>query len=277
MKTKKIIIAVMASVAMLTASAQVKYSKLYYKNTVVETGEVTLSVDNAVSTDQVTKFKLKVTNKTNDFIMVKPEECKFIINGKEMRPHEKPKIIKPNDFVNFTFDMSGTGYNNVKSYSFEVGGLYRVSVSGKVTEMADFRLPASSNDVKAGSFSCSMTKLTKESGKTEAKFDCSYTGDKIAIVDPSKMTVKMPDGNEYAAVKPTRLLAKSGPIIMMKGDKESISGSWERMAGGKAMDMQKVEMFLKWHDTFTEATPEKLKNETLNMEFDEATSNEKGK
>ncbi|MFL5763255.1 MAG: hypothetical protein ACJ77K_04875 [Bacteroidia bacterium] len=276
---KNTVFAMIAVAAVCTASAQkdVKYAKLYYKNTVLETNEVTLSVDNAVSTDQVTKFKLKVTNKTNDFIMFKPEECKFIIGGKEMKPHEKAKIISPNDFNTFTFDLSGAGYNSVKNYTFEVGGLYRVSTSGKVTEMADFRLPVSTNDVKAGNFACSMTKLTKESGKCEAKFDCSYTGDKIAIVDPSKMAVKMPDGNEYASVKPTGLLAKTGPIIMMKGDKESIAGNWDRMTGGKAMDMQKVEMMIKWHETFTEATPEKLKNETLNLEFDEATSNEKGK
>src|ERR1043165_321086 len=126
---KKVIFAFIAGTAMLSAAAQkeVKYSKLYYKNTVVETNEVTLSVDNAVSTDQVTKFKLKVTNKTNDFIMMKPEECKFIINGKEMKPHEKPRIISPNDFATFTFDMGGAGYNSVKNYTFEVAGLYKVS------------------------------------------------------------------------------------------------------------------------------------------------------
>jgi hypothetical protein len=276
---KKFVFAFIAVAATLGAAAQkeVKYAKLYYKNTVVETNEVTLSVDNAVSTDNVTKFKLKITNKTNDFIMLKPEECKFVINGKEMKPHEKPKIINPNDYATYTFDMAGAGYNSVKNYTFEVDGLYKVTTSGTVTEVPDFKLPATSNDFKAGNYSCTLSKLTKESGKTEAKFECSYTGDKIGIVFPDKMTVKMPDGNEYAAVKPTGLLAKSGPVILTKGEKESFSGNWNRMEGGKTMDMQKVDMYIKWHDTFTEATPEKLKNETLKLEFDEATSNEKGK
>ena len=139
----------------------------------------------------------------------------------------------------------------------------------------DFKLPASKNDFKTGSYSLNMTKLTKESDKTKVEFDCAYNGDKVAIVFPSKIGLKMPDGNEYASVQPKGLLAKKGPVLLTKGQTESITGSWERMVGGKAMDMQKVEMFIKWNDAFTEVSPDKLKNETLNFEFDEALSDAK--
>lgn len=274
---KKLILALVAVTSVLTASAQKekKYAKLYYKNILLETGEVTISVDNAVSTDGETKFKLKITNKTADYIMFKPEDCKFIINGKESKPSEKPKTIEPNSSDWLVVNLKGPGYNAIKSYSFEIGGLYKVTTNGTVVSAADFKLPASKNDFKAGNFSLNMTKLTKESGKTEVKFDCAYNGDKVAIVFPSKMGVVMPNGNEYASIQPKGLLAKKGPILMTKGQTESISGNWEKMDGTKAMDMQKVEMIVKWNDTFTEATPEKLKNETLNFEFDEALTEAK--
>lgn len=274
---KKIVLAFLAFSSMLTVSAQKekKYEKLYYKGATIETNEVTISVDNAVSTEGETKFKLKIINKTADYIMFKPDECKFIINGKESKPTEKPKTIDPNSSEWLIVNLKGTGYNSVKNYTFEIGGLYKISTEGKVSDTPDFKLPAANNDFKTGNYSCSLTKLTKESNKTEAKFDCAYNGDKVGIVFPSKMGLKMPDGNEYATVKPTGLLAKKGPILFTKGQKESFSGNWERMEGGKAMDMQKVEMNIKWNGTFTEVTPDKLKNETLNMEFDQALSDAK--
>ncbi len=274
---KKIVLVCIALTTMLTATAQKekKYEKLYYKNVVLETSEVTILVDNAVSTDGETKFKLKITNKTADYIMFKPEECKFIVNGKESKPSEKPKTIEPNSSDWLIVNLRGAGYNSVKNYTFEIAGLYKVSTSGTVVKADDFKLPASKNDFKAGNYSLNMTKLTKESGKTEAKFDCSYNGDKVAIVFPSKMGLKMPDGHEYASVQPKGLLAKKGPILMTKGQTVGLTGNWERMQGGKAMDMQKVEMFIKWNETFTEVTPEKLKNESLAFEFDEALSDAK--
>ncbi len=274
---KKTVLVLIAVTTMFTASAQKekKYDKLYYKNTVLETGEVTITVDNAVSTEGETKFKLKIVNKTADYIMFKPDECKFIINGKESKPTEKPKTIDPNSSDWLIVNLKGAGYNAVKNYSFEIAGIYKVSTSGTVVQTPDFKLPASKNDFKTGNFNMNMTKLTKESGKTEAKFDCAYNGDKVAIVFPSKMGLKMPDGNEYASVQPKGLLAKKGPVLLTKGQTEGITGNWERMQGGKAMDMQKVEMFIKWNETFTEVTPEKLKNETLNFEFDEALTEAK--
>lgn len=274
---RKLILAILAVSTMLTASAQKekKYDKLYYKNIILETSEITITVDNAVSTDGETKFKLKITNKTADYIMFKPEECKFIVNGKESKPSEKPKTIEPNSSDWLIVNLKGPGYNSVKNYTFEIAGLYKVSTSGTVIPTPDFKLPASKNDFKTGNYNLNMGKLTKESGKTKVEFDCAYNGDKVGIVFPSKMGLKMPDGNEYASVQPKGLLAKKGPILLTKGQIETISGNWERMEGGKAMDMQKVEMFVKWNETFTEATPEKLKNESLAFEFDEALTEAK--
>jgi hypothetical protein len=87
----------------------------------------------------------------------------------------------------------------------------------------------------------------------------------------------MPDGNEYAAKQSTGLLASSGPVLLMKGEDESFTVKWERMEGGKKMDMQKVEMMVIWHETFMETTPVKIQPEILTFEFDETVSNEKNK
>ena len=277
---KKIILAAIALTTFTATFAQkeIKYAKLFYRDMSIENGDVTYTVDNAVSTDGETKFKLTINNKTNDFILYKPEESKFIIDGKEIKPTEKWKIIEPNSSNWVTVNIKGTGYNAIKSYSFVLDGLYKISTSAKSIATPDFKLPLAKNDFTTGSFNLKVNKLYKESDATNLKMDVSYNGDKIGIIFPEKAGVVMPDGKEYAAVKPTGLLKKGGPILFIKkGTSDSFSVNWERMDGGKTMDMQKADMTVKWNDAFVEVAPVKMKVETLNLEFDEVASNAKGK
>ena len=259
------------------AQKEVKYEKLYYKDMTKETDDITIVVDNAVSTDGETKFKLKIVNKTNNFLIYKPAESKFIVNGKEMKSKEKVLVIKPNGSDFRIINLKGDKFNSMKTYSFVLDGLYSVSPESKGIEAPEFKLPPTNNDFKAGSFNCSMTKLYKESDATDVKFKCSYNGSKIGFIDPSKAAVKMPDGNDYAAKKQSGGLlgGGSGPIMLMKGDEESFNLKWDRMEGGKKMDMQKVEMTILWRETFSESSPVKMNAETLVMEFDEVVSNAK--
>lgn len=256
---------------------EVKYVKMFYKNASVETNELTILIDNAVSTEAETKFKLKITNKTADFVLFKPQECKFIINGKESKPTEKQKIIEPNSSDFLTVNLKGAGYNAVKNYSFEVGGLYLISSAGQAAVAPEFKLPPSKNEIRFGGFSVVMDKLYKSTDQTDVKFKCTYSGDKAALIYPKRLGVKMPDGNEYANEKGDGLLGKKGAILITKGQTESFIATWDRFEGGKAMDMQLVEMFINWNDMFTESVPFLLKSERLEMEFDEALSNEKGR
>lgn len=258
---------------------EVKYDKMYYKNLTKETNDITITVDNAVSTDGETKFKLKIENKTGNFLIYKPEESKFIVNGKELKSKEKVLVIKPNSSDFRIINLKGDKFNSVKTYSFVMEGLYSVSPDSKGITAPDFKLPPSTNDFNAGSFKCSMTKLYKESDATDVKFKCAYNGSKIGFIDPSKVAVKMPDGNEYAALKQGGGLlgGSSGPIMLLKGEDDSFNLKWDRMEGGRKMDMQKVEMIILWRETFSESSPIKMNAETLVMEFDEIVSNEKGK
>lgn len=275
---KKVILVFLATWTFSAAIAQkeVKYPKLFYKDSKTEINGLTITIDNAVSTEVETKFKLKITNTTSDYIIYKPEESKFIINGKELKPKEKTLIIGPNESDFRVINVKNPQSNTIKSYSFVLDGLYKVSTANAGISVPDFRLPASQNEFKAASFSCSLVKLYKETDATDVKFKCAYNGDKIGFVSPAKVAVKMPDGNEYAAVK-VGLFANLKPIMLMKGQDETFNLHWDRMEGGKAMDMQKVEMMIKWNETFTEASPEKIKAETIELQFDEEVSNKQFK
>ncbi|MCD6019314.1 MAG: hypothetical protein K0S53_2435 [Bacteroidetes bacterium] len=267
-----------ATILLGSAASSQNFEKLYYKDLNKEMDDISISVDNAVSTAGETKFKLKITNKTNDYILYKPTESKFTIDGKEIKASEKMVIIKPNgsDFV--TINLKGEGYNKIKSYSFLMEGIYRVATDGQIIAANNFKLPAAQNDFKAGAFACNMSSLTKTSGKTEAKFKCSYNGDKVGVMHYTRASVKMPDGKEYANEKKPGLLdSKSKEVLVMKGGEETLTLLWEKMEGGKAMDMQKVNMEIVWNATFTEAPLVKIKSETIELEFDEAVTSAKNK
>lgn len=244
------------------AQKEKKYKEIFYKDITHEADDFTVTTNNGFSNKELTKFKLKIANKTNDILMYKPEESTFKVDGKEAKPKEKVLFVYPAESDHRVVNLVSADYL-VTNYSFVMGGMYKISTKGTVTEVADFKLPAAVNEFEAGGFSCSMTSLTKETDKTEAKFECRYTGSKIGVIQPGKAVVKMPDGTEIANEKKS-----STPIILMKGKSEKITFKWNRMEGGKATDMQKVNMTILFKGTFSEADAVKMNDETLNFELD---------
>lgn len=270
---KHFILTLASSVALTISVNAQTYDKLFYKDIIKEAGDITVTVDNAVSTAGETKFKLKITNKTNDYMIYKPTESKFIVNGKELSPTEKMMVIKPNESNFVTINLKGSGYNAIKNYSYSLDGLYTISTSGKTISASNFKLPASQNEFKAGAFTCNMSDLVKTSGKTSAKFKCTYSGDKVGVIHYTRPALKLPDGSEHAnEKKPGLLESKAKEMLVMKGDEVNLGVEWEKMQGGKATDMQKIPLEIVWNATFTEAPAVKVKAETINFEFDEVKS-----
>lgn len=242
------------------------YKEIFYNDISQESDDVTLTTNNGVSNKEGTKFKLKLINKSGDVLLFKPEESILKVNGKEFKPKEKQLLVYPGES-----DFRVVNYLSpdflVPNYSYLVSGIYKISIDGAKQEAADFKLPASQNDFKAGPFNCNLTFLSKETDLTTARFECTYSGSKIGIINPGKAAVKMPDGSEIANEKKS-----SSPIVLTKGKSEKITFKWYRMEGGKATDMQKVDMIILFRNTFTETDPVKCKEETLEFTIDEKLS-----
>jgi hypothetical protein len=256
---KKILLTFVVIIGLAVNSATAQ-KETRYKDAKVESDYVTIDLTDAVSNDAGTKFKLKIQNKTSDYIIYKAEESKFVINGTEVQPKEKMLIIEPNETGSRIINIKGA-YNTVKNYSFVVNGLYKVSPGGNTISAPDFKLPASQNAFTAGNFNCSMADLEKKTDKTTVKFKCVYNGDKMGFIYLSKVAVKMPDGNEYASTH-----TKTKPILFLRGDDDRFALNWEKMKGGKEMDMQLVDMMVVWHDVFVEAPLQKIKGATVEMQ-----------
>src|ERR1044072_1931404 len=109
---KKLLLAFAAITIMANMGlAQKKYDKLVYKEVKNEGSDVDITIQNAVSTEGETKFKIKINNKTDDYIIYKPAESKFVINGKEYAVTEKQIIIDPNGSDFKIINLKGEGYN----------------------------------------------------------------------------------------------------------------------------------------------------------------------
>lgn len=242
-----------------------KYKEIAYKDIANDYDDITVSTNNGMSNKEMTKFKLKIVNKTNDIIVYKPEESSIAINGKAVNPKEKWLIINPIESDFRVINMLGANF--VTPYTYVLSGIYKVSTNGKIVETPNYTLPPSQNDFTTGGFKCTMTSLVKESDKTVVKFECTYTGDKIGVIDPGKAAVQLPDGTVLANEK-----SSSQPTMVMKGKSEKITLKWNRLEGGRATDMQKISMNILWRGTFTETDAVKIKEETLDFQIDEALS-----
>ena len=256
-----------------TVNAQKKekpYKEIFYKDIATEFNDYAVSTNNGVSNKEMTKFKLKISNKTNDVLLYKPEESTFKLDGKETKPKEKQLFIYPTESDSKVINAMGPDF--LTPYSYVMGGIYKISTSGKGIETPNFQLPASQNEFTTGPFTCTMLSLTKESDKTEVKFECKYMGDKVGVIQPGRSAVKLPDGTEIANEKSKGLLSNNNPIILMKGKSEKVTFKWNRMEGGRAQDMQKIKLEVLFRNTFSEVDLEKIKDETINFEIDENLS-----
>jgi len=263
---KKAIIIAAVCWTMAPLQAQKKYEKIIYQDPSTQTDEMMISAKNGVSNKEMTKFKLQIANKSDDVLLFKPDESVLKINGKDVKPNEKPLQIDPTETDSRVVNFTGTDFM-VTSYSYYIDGIYKVSTTSKAIETADFNLPPSQNEFTTGNFTCNMTDLSKETGKTEVKFECRYTGDKIGVIHPGRAAIKLPDGTEIANAK-----SKKSPVLLMKGESKKITLAWNRMEGGKATDMQKVKLQILWRNTFVESEMVKLKPVTLDFKIDEGAS-----
>jgi hypothetical protein len=248
------------------AHAQKQYEKIVYQDVSQETPEMSVQIKDAISTKEAGKFKIKIQNKDQDILLYKPEESVLRVNNKEFHAKEKWMEMPPGDADSKVINFVGPDFL-MPGMSFQMIGMYKISTSETAIQTPDFELPASKNEFKTGNFTCNMLELQKQTDKTEVKFECRYTGDKVGVINVGRAAAKLPDGSEIANTK-----SKKSPIILMKGESKKFVLTWDRMEGGKAQDMQKIKLLILWRNTFVESDAVMLPPFTFELRFDETKS-----
>jgi hypothetical protein len=261
----------LSAISLGTAVAQdadFKYEKVLYNDKTIDAEEYSVKISNVVSNAVEAKFKLEITNKTADFLLFDATKCTFQLGGNKLAPTDKLIILEPYDSKSKTISVTGTALNTHKTYTFNLGGIQRVVPLSTVENIPSFKLPASKNDFSAGPFNVQLKNFKKESGATFAKFDVQYRGDKIGFIYPSKIDVKMPDGNNYANAD-----MKGKAFLMFPGDAEKFSANWSKMPGGRENDMQLVDMNINFTGVFAEGVAKDLAQKSIEIDWNEANTN----
>lgn len=219
MKTITITLSLLGFLTISTAtfSQKDKNHTNYFKTTMVANDQVSIELKDVWARMEVMKVRAKVTNKTNHFITVKPKEFAVVINGKTYYSKVKDMLIPPNETDGKTIEISDVAENlHVEEFTFQPAGFALISTEVPNVEAPEFQLPASTNMIKAGNFEINMKRVKQETQETVARFEVSYKGNGVGIIDPSRISVKTESGQEFA-----NAFRKSKMTLLRKGESES--------------------------------------------------------
>lgn len=224
----------------------------HYEVSAIETDDIKIVFKNAHSQMEFTLVELVITNKTNDYIYCKGSEAKFIYDHASYSPKGGllSKInfaIEPMQTESKIFKVSGDNRFHVEKLKLELNCFYTISTKGSATPAPDFQLPAAKNSFVAGDCNCTLEGSKQTTSETASRFKCTYNGKKVMFVDPSKLSVKIKAGQEFANNN-----KKNKGDILMPGDNISFTTIFN--IPGQIADMQFSVLNINWNDTFKEAS-----------------------
>ena len=244
-----------------------KYDKIVYNTVTHESGNLTIYAVDAVSTEAYFKFKLRIQNKSADYVVVDLTKLKVILpDGKEFKATEKSLAIAPGEFANRVIDIKGPDFR-VTSLKINLEGITSAPVNGKVYEAPIYKLPVSTNDFTVGPFKVVQKLNEIKTDITLVKFEVTYTGNDIGVLQPHKTVLKMPSGNEFATMSSNRKAVLLGP-----GDSDVFNVRWEEIDVKQNGDMQKVQMQLLFKDAFMESKASALPATSFDLTINEKES-----
>lgn len=265
-----IVIVLLIAINCIGQNDNPKHINIYNNSQNIETADYIISIEDVVSNVKYAKFKIKISNKTADYILFKGEECVFTSGSITSNPTEKPLFIEPYSTKSRVLDFKGTDNFHVDKFEIEVKGLYRVVIGQNSFTASDFQLPPNAKDFTAGPFVCTLLKTEQETQSTWAKFNCKYNGQKIGFINPAKCVVKLPDGKEFASTN-----LKSKAEMLLPGEESKFTAEFQIQA--KTADMQFTTMNIIWKDSFSETTAQPLTTHKVSFEVDAAKTAAKNK
>lgn len=272
--TKSLLTLAIIGVTSVFAQEVTEYKKVYYDNPESQSNDhCELAISDVVSVPEYTKFGMKISNNSSDFLFYNSKESTFNFSFGERHPVVKPIYIKPGGSKTRTLQVDGGDKFLQKSFSADMSGLYRIPMDGEPAVAENFKLPASSNNMTAGNFKIVLKKFDASTKEAKAVFECTYTGDKVALVDGTNISVSAIRKNSEEKVVYANDNKKSKVQILNPGDKVKVTAVFH--IPGKIVDMQFATMYVIWGDTFVETEAIPMDAFVFNLEMNEAMTQEK--
>lgn len=230
-----------------------------YKPTSVSTDDYKIYIEDAINEDGLSKFKIRIFNKTNDYLIFKPGDLVFKIGNQEIICKEKQIVILPNEENWKVLSVKGKGFQEEK-YTIEIKNLQKISAGVTAVKVENTNLPVKATEFNAGKFKFSIKKADLQTNKSILRCECVYEGDGVGILSPEKCMAIMPKGQE----NPNADKFKS--CLLEKGKKESFLIEFREMKD--AGDMQKDPFKIVWGEMFKDSKIEPVQGTKINLELD---------
>lgn len=230
-----------------------------YKNATLNTDDYKIYIEDAINEDGLSKFKIRIFNKTNDYLIFKPTDVIFKIGSQEIACKEKQILVMPNEENWKVLSVKGKGFQEEK-WTIELKQMHKVPASVPVIKVDDINLPLAQTEYTAGNFKYIIKKADLKTDKSVLRCECIYEGEGVGILSPGKCMAVMPKGQE----NPNADKFKS--CLLEKGKGESFLIEFREMKGGG--DMQKNPFKLVWGETFKDSKIETVAGGKINLELD---------
>jgi len=208
------------------------------------------------------KLAVKIENKTDGYLFFKTEESQFVFDFGTSTDKPDFTIIESGKSKTKTLKTSTSGNFHVEKFKLNFNGVYFVSTKVEGTKTDDFALPATTNEVDNGLFKVKLLDSNQETDETWARFEVTYLGDKVGLVSPNLISVKV-DGKDLTYANDYK---RADTDILNKGESCKINLSVH--IPGKLADMQFSKLWVQWGQTFKESESKKLDGTSLQFELD---------
>lgn len=220
-----------------------------------------------VSNPEITKFKLRIQNKTQSVLLFNPEKSSFLVHGNEVNAEQEKQIrVNPDLILNKVISIKNPN-GLVTDLGFKMDGLSLVALDAPALDAAPFALPATVNQFRVGNFEVQFLPKDSEvsNKKTELFFEVKYLGDKMGVVQP-KYAALSAEGREYAVLN-TGLRSS----FLAKGESSRFVLKW--IISDRLVKLNKsTAAEVVWRNTFSEVESKPLEGIQLKMTLNEKDS-----
>ena len=247
------------------------YEKIIYSSPEnIDEADYSISFKNIVSTSEYCKLAITISNKTDDILLFTPKNGSFNFEFGSRNPSTKEFYIMPNDSKTKTLTVNGGNDFLQEKFNLKLGVLVKIPTDEMVVETPNFIVPATKNSFSTGDFNVVLKKYTASTKEAKAVFECTYTGSKIAVVNPSLLSIQAKRKKTDELVVYANDNKKSEPTPLKNGEKLKITAVFHIQ--GKIVDMQFATMEILWNDTFVVTEPISFPLQEVNFEIDKSLS-----